>query len=96
MSHAYGWLPCTRGKYIVTGEDGKPEIIPEEAEVVRRIFREYLAGASLRMIKESLLSEGIPDVSGKDKWTITTIRSILTNEKYCGDVLLQKLSLIHI
>lgn len=72
------------------GEDGKPEIIPEEAEVVRRIFREYLAGASLRMIKESLLSEGIPDVSGKDKWTITTIRSILTNEKYCGDVLLQK------
>ena len=90
MSHAYGWLPCTRGKYIVTGEDGKPEIIPEEAEVVRRIFREYLAGASLRMIKESLLSEGIPDVSGKDKWTITTIRSILTNEKYCGDVLLQK------
>ena len=72
------------------GEDGNPKIIPEQAEVVRSIYNQYLTGASLRMIKERLEAEQIPNVSGKAQWTITTIRSILRNEKYCGDVLLQK------
>ena len=72
------------------GEDGNPKIIPEQAEVVRSIYHQYLTGASLRMIKERLEAEQIPNVSGKAQWTITTIRSILRNEKYCGDVLLQK------
>lgn len=72
------------------GEDGNPKIVPEQAEVVRSIYHQYLTGASLRMIKERLEAEQIPNVSGKAQWTITTIRSILRNEKYCGDVLLQK------
>ena len=58
--------------------------------MVRQIFHQYLSGASLRMIKDSLESNHIPNVSGEPVWSITAIRSILTNEKYCGDVLLQK------
>lgn len=72
------------------GEDGEPEIIPEQAEVVIDIYKQYLRGASLRMIKDSLEEKHVPNAAGDDKWTITAIRSILTNEKYCGDVLLQK------
>ena len=69
------------------GEDGKPKIIQEQAEVVRSIYDQYLSGASLRMIKDRLEAEQIPNVTGGSQWTITAIRSILTNEKYCGDVL---------
>ena len=58
--------------------------------MVRSIYDQYLSGASLRMIKDRLEAEQIPNVTGGSKWTITAIRSILTNEKYCGDVLLQK------
>lgn len=72
------------------GEDGEPEIIPEQAEVVVGIYKQYLAGASLRMIKEKLEADAILNVSGGSEWTISSIRSILSNEKYCGDVLLQK------
>lgn len=72
------------------GEDGKPKIIPEQAEVVRSIYNQYLTGASLRMIKARLEADHIPNVAGGPKWTDTAIRSILSNEKYCGDVLLQK------
>ena len=72
------------------GADGKLRIIPEQAEVVRRIYRQYLSGMSLRMIKHELESEHIPNAAGGTTWTTTVLRSILTNEKYCGDVLLQK------
>ena len=72
------------------GEDGNPKIIPEQAEVVQSIYDQYLTGASLRMIKERLESEQIPNGAGNIHWTLSSIRSILTNEKYCGDVLLQK------
>ena len=58
--------------------------------MVRSVYEQYLSGASLRMIKERLETEQIPNVTGGSQWTITAIRSILTNEKYCGDVLLQK------
>lgn len=72
------------------GTDGNLRIIPEQAEVVRRIYRQYLSGMSLRMIKHELESEHIPNAAGGTTWTTTVLRSILTNEKYCGDVLLQK------
>ena len=72
------------------GDDGEPEIIPEQAKVVVEIYNQYLAGASLRMIKDSLEAKGIPNSLGGAEWNISAIRSILTNEKYCGDVLLQK------
>lgn len=71
-------------------EDGSPKIIPEQAVVVQQIYKRFLAGASLRMIQEWLEQEQIPNAAGEQGWTIRTVRNILTNEKYCGDVLLQK------
>ena len=72
------------------GEDGKPRIIPEQAEVVRRIYDSFLAGQSLRMIKEDLERRGVATVTGGTEWSIGSIRGILQNEKYCGDILQQK------
>ena len=72
------------------GPDGKPRIVPEQAEIVRFIYDRYLAGDTTREIKAALEAQGAPTVSGKGVWMASHIRSILTNEKYCGDVLLQK------
>lgn len=71
------------------GADGNPKVIPEEAEVVRRIYREYLAGGSLRNIVKGLEADHIPGPT-EQGWSIGTIRNILTNEKYSGDVIRQK------
>ena len=72
------------------GKDGEPKIIPEQAEVVRRIFASYLAGDSTRKIADALNRAGVPNVSGQLNWETSVIRSMLANEKYCGDVLMQK------
>lgn len=72
------------------GADNNIRIIPKQAEVVRQIYRQFLSGMSLRMIKQELEADHIPNAAGGSTWTTTAIRSILTNEKYCGDVLLQK------
>ncbi len=72
------------------GPDGQPEIVPEEAEVVKRIYRRYLDGCSLAQIKRELEADGIPTASGIHGWTYQVVRNILTNEKYIGDALLQK------
>lgn len=72
------------------GEDGEPRVIPEQAEVVRRMFDSFLMGNSIRMIKAELEQDKIPAASGRESWSEATIRSILKNEVYCGDVLLQK------
>ena len=72
------------------GEDNKPQIIPEQAEVVRRIFNAFLAGDSLRLIKEALETNGAKSNSGDAAWSVSTIQGILRNEKYCGDAILQK------
>lgn len=71
-------------------EDGKLIIVPEEAKVIKRIYREYLEGASLRDIKEGLEKDGIANGAGNKKWHISNLNQILTNEKYMGDALLQK------
>ena len=72
------------------GADGSPQIIPAQAGIVRRIYQQYLAGASFRMIANALEADHIPNAAGEPTWTITAVRGILTNEKYCGDVLRQK------
>ena len=71
-------------------DDGMLVIVPEQAEIVRQIYRQFLAGASVRMIKDNLESCKIPNAKGETKWTISSIQYILGNEKYCGDVLMQK------
>ena len=72
------------------GEDGEPEIIPEEAEQIKMIFNLFLLGRSLRQIKEALERRNILTPKGKTEWSLSTIENILKNEKYMGDVLLQK------
>ena len=72
------------------GADGKPTPIPDQAKVVQRIYDGFLAGHSLRMIRNSLEQDGIPASKGRPSWSISALRNILKNEKYCGDVLLQK------
>ena len=69
---------------------GEPEIVPEEAEVVRRIYCLFLEGQTPYGIKQMLEAEHIPTPAGKQTWQPATILSILTNEKYKGDALLQK------
>ena len=72
------------------GDDGEPEVIPEEAAVVRKIFSAYLDGFSIREIKVMLEDGKIPGKNGQETWTMGKIRHILDDEKYTGDALLQK------
>lgn len=72
------------------GEDGKPQIVEEEAKVVRSIFSMYLNGSSLDQIKSYLENNGILTKTGKSVWGKTIIQGMLTNERYTGDMLLQK------
>lgn len=71
-------------------ENGHLIIDEEQAVIVRRIFREYLQGASLNNIAKGLMADGIPTATGNVTWRGDGIRKILTNEKYMGDALLQK------
>lgn len=71
-------------------EDGHLIIEPVEAEVVKRIYREYLEGASLLQICRSLKADSILTAANKPHWRPETVKKILQNEKYIGDALLQK------
>lgn len=73
-----------------TCEDDKIAIVPEQAEVVRKIFELYLQGLSLGQIKSYLESQGIKTAMEKDIWDTKTIHKMLKNEKYKGDTMLQK------
>ena len=70
--------------------DDSLTIVPEQAEVVRKIFELYLQGLSLGQIKSYLESQGIKTAMGKDTWDKKTIHKMLKNEKYKGDTMLQK------
>ena len=72
------------------GPDGGPEIDPEEAAVVRRIFARCLMGQSFQQICDGLMADGVRTAQGDEKWYGSTVKSILQNEKYVGDAVLQK------
>lgn len=72
------------------GPDDLPEIVPEEAEIVRRIYDLFMSGMTPFSVAKQLTAEGIRTPAGKEKWQATTVESILTNEKYKGDARLQK------
>lgn len=72
------------------GEDGQPKIVPEEAETIRLIYDRFLAGDSLKGIAELLEEKGIKSPTGKAQWQFSTIQSILSNEKYKGDAIINK------
>ena len=72
------------------GEDGQPEIVPEEAAIVERIFEMLLAGQPVGLIAQTLQSENI-EIPGKDlSFSKNMIMNILRNEKYCGDLIQKK------
>ena len=71
-------------------EDGNLVIVPEEAVIVKRIFREYLEGSSIINIARGLQRDGIKTVTGLDHWHPGTIDKMLSNEKLCGDACMQK------
>ena len=71
-------------------ESGDLVIVPEEAEIVRLIFRLYLEGYSAKKISQYLEENGIKTATGQDKWYDSVIFKMLRNEKYMGDALLQK------
>ena len=83
-------IPCHWLYGYKKDADGKFCIVPEQAEVVREIYERYKDGASLRNLKDWLEGNQIKTVLGTADWSISVIKGILTNEKYCGDVLLQK------
>jgi DNA invertase Pin-like site-specific DNA recombinase len=72
------------------GEDNLPKIVDEEAQIVRRIYRLFLEGKTPSGIAKILTDEKVPSPSKKEHWHVSTVRSILTNEKYKGDAVLQK------
>ena len=71
-------------------KNGNLIIVPEEAKIVQRIFREYLDGSSLGQIARSLEKDCILTKTGKNHWNVSTIQRMLSQEKYMGDALLQK------
>ena len=83
-------IPYARFLGYRKGENGLPEIIPEEAEVVRLIYKSFMEGLSYYKIAKMLMEQGVPAPGGGVKWYTHTIKSILTNEKYKGAALLQK------
>ncbi len=72
------------------GKDGVLQIVPEEAAIVRQIFNLYLQGNGVRKIKRYLEENGVKTVTGKAEWSTSTIDRMLSNEKYIGQVLMQK------
>ena len=72
------------------GPDGVLQIVPEEAEVVRKIFDLYIQGNGVRKIKRYLEEHGIKTVTGKSEWSTSTIDRMLSKEKYAGEVRVQK------
>ena len=67
-----------------------PVVNPEQAVIVRRIYRSFMEGKTAGAIAKEITVEGVPTPAGKNKWWASTINSILQNEKYRGLVLLQK------
>ena len=73
--------------YRLAGE--RFEVVPEEAEIVKEIFRLYLSGMGYSKIARTLIEQHIPAYFG-GTWSVASVRNILLNEKYAGDLLLQK------
>lgn len=90
MERGQAFIPYSSLYAFEKGEDGKMKIIPEQAVIVRELYDRFLAGASYRMLQSWLEENHIPTVKGASTWSCTSIKGILTNEKYYGDVLMQK------
>jgi len=87
-----GKLHLNHTKFLGYDKDpnGNLMINQKQAKIVRRIYQEYLDGKGANRIAKDLEADGIPNWNGKPKWYDGTIRSMLSNEKYKGEALLQK------
>jgi len=83
-------MPYSRFLGYEKGENGIPKIVDSEAEIVRKIYRLFMEGKTSSAIAKQLAETSIPSPGGKKRWQVATVDSILTNEKYKGDALLQK------
>lgn len=81
---------CARFLGYTKDENKRLVVVPEEAEIIKRIYREYLEGASMLKIARGLEADGILNGAGRERWHTSNINQILRNEKYIGDALLQK------
>ena len=84
------YLPYKQFLGYEKGSDGLPQIVESEAETVRMIYKLFLEGKTPSGIARHLERSHILSPGGKKKWQHGTIVSILTNEKYKGDAILQK------
>lgn len=87
-----GQVQVNHNRFLGYTKDAEGHLIidPEQAEIVKRIYREYLEGLSMDKIAAGLEADGILTGAGKAKWHTSTVSKILRNEKYIGDALLQK------
>ena len=87
-----GKVQINHNRFLDYTKDAEGNLIidPEQAEIVKRIYREYLEGLNIDKIAAGLERDGILTGAGEKWWHISTINKILRNEKYIGDVLLQK------
>ncbi|MFA7523472.1 MAG: recombinase family protein [Halothiobacillaceae bacterium] len=83
-------VPFSRFLGYDRGEDGNLVVNPEEAKSVKLLYALFLEGRSCYGVAKELTARGIKTPGGKDKWSAQSVKSILTNEKYKGDALLQK------
>jgi DNA invertase Pin-like site-specific DNA recombinase len=92
MSFKQGKVHFAYGSFLGyrKGDDGNPEIVPHEAAVVKDIYGWYLSGRSMSEISAMLTGQGVLTPRGRREWSPATVKSILTNEKYMGDAILQK------
>lgn len=92
FGYKQGKVPMQYGQILGyrRGEDNEPEIIPEEAKIIELIYNKFLEGWSLDRLSDYLEENEYKTVKGNTVWSKATIRGILTNEKYKGDVLMQK------
>ena len=84
------YLPYKQFLGYEKGPDSQPRIVEDQAETVRLIYKLFLDGLMPSGIAKKLTERGIPSPAGKSVWYSGTVESILTNEKYKGDALLQK------
>lgn len=90
MADGHGCISFSSFLGYDRGPNGEFVINEEQAEIVRRIYDEFNSGKSMSRITADLTNDGIKTPAGKDRWHISTVKSILSNEKYKGDCLMQK------
>lgn len=90
MRYAAGITQWTHVYGYRCAEDGTWYVDPEEAKVIRRVFDEYTSGRTLPQICKGLMEDGIPSSGGKTVWVPKSLADILHNEKYIGDLRMQK------